>query len=119
MPKRRDSLSRFLQKCAVKAAFVYICVGVRRKAVKDTWARGGVKVRAEHSIKNGQRVKKKKKKKKVPDGVLGVAGLRPIPEGAAEPRGAAFRLRLTSPVHREPRCPLVCLQNQPSTTKNK
>lgn len=31
------------------------------------------------------------------------------PEGAVEPRGAAFRLRLTSPVHREPRCPLVCL----------
>lgn len=37
------------------------------------------------------------------------AALSPTTEGADEPRGAAFRLRLTSPVHREPRCPLVCL----------
>lgn len=43
--------------------------------------------------------------------------VRPIPEGAVEPRGAAFRLRLTSPVHKEPRCPLVCLQKRPSETK--
>lgn len=43
--------------------------------------------------------------------------VRPIPEGAVEPRGAAFRLRLTSPVHKEPRCPLVCLQRRPSETK--
>lgn len=43
--------------------------------------------------------------------------MRPIPEGAVEPRGAAFRLRLTSPVHKEPRCPLVCLQKRPSETK--
>lgn len=31
------------------------------------------------------------------------------PEGAVEPRGAALRLRLISPVQSEPRCPLVCL----------
>lgn len=35
-----------------------------------------------------------------------------------EPRGAAFLLRLTSPVHKEPRCPLVCLQNQSGETTN-
>lgn len=35
-----------------------------------------------------------------------------------EPRGAAFLLRLTSPVHKEPRCPLVCLQNQLGETTN-
>lgn len=31
------------------------------------------------------------------------------PGGTTVPRGAAFRLLLMSPVHREPRCPLVCL----------
>lgn len=45
-------------------------------------------------------------------------GVRPVPEGAVEPRGAAFLLRLTSPVHKEPRCPLVCLQNQSGETTN-
>lgn len=45
---------------------------------------------------------------KVPDGVLGEARCS-IPEGAVEPRGAALRLRLISPVQSEPRCPLVCL----------
>lgn len=35
-----------------------------------------------------------------------------------EPRGAAFLLRLTSPVHKEPRCPLVCLKNQSGKTTN-
>lgn len=33
-----------------------------------------------------------------------------LPDVAGPGRGAAFRLRLMSPVHKDPKCMLVCLQ---------
>lgn len=62
----------------------------------------------ERRTEESQKYNKRSSWYKVPDGVLGEARCS-IPEGAVEPRGAALRLRLISPVQSEPRCPLVCL----------
>lgn len=67
-------------------------------------------------LTKGEQIRYKYTKKELQVCKLQV-GAQPIPEGAVVPRGAAFRLRLMSPVHKEPRCPLVCLQKQTGDKK--